>query len=316
MTETSDSVEPRIVYLDEPTYITTGFLRSLAELGPVKVYYDRPNPAEAARRLADADIVIVEWTRLTRELLYKARHLKHIATVLSATDQVDLAAARQLGISVSHCPQYSVASVADHALTCVAALRRKLLPAHAAASAGVQHRYVPYRGRESGELVLGLLGVGRIGQAVAKQAAQLGMRVLGTNSSGTPVPGIDIVPLDELVRRSDVISVQVPARPDTAHLLSADLISNLRPDAIVISVSRHSVIDVEALVQRHRAGKLGGVALDDTPDDLVPALTAVPNTLLTPGVAWYTERARQENLHEVLDNVRSYLSGECRNAAF
>ncbi|WP_229403257.1 2-hydroxyacid dehydrogenase [Micromonospora okii] len=313
MTTATNHAGRRIVYLDEPTYITAGFLARLAALGPVKVHYDRPTPAETTHRLAEADIVIVEWTALTRAILQEARHLRHIATVLSATDQVDLSAAREFGITVSHCPGYSVAAVADHIMACSGALRRRLLPAHAAGSSGIQHSYVPYLGREPRGLVLGLLGTGRIGRAVAAIAAQHGVRVIGTNRSGTRVPGVDIVPLAELVRHSDILSVQVPATPTNRHLLSADFIDELRPGAVVVSVSRHAVIDTEALLRRHRTGTLGGVALDDAPIELVPALAAVANTLLTPGTAWYTERARQENLHEVLGNVRSHLTGGRRN---
>ncbi|MFD7923869.1 NAD(P)-dependent oxidoreductase [Streptomyces sp. NPDC059740] len=314
MTASARRTAPRIVYLDEPTYITAGFLTALARLGSVQVYYDRPGPEEATRRLVGTDVAVVEWTRLTREILCRAEGLGHVATVLSATDQVDLTAARELGISVSHCPRYSIDSVADHLMSCAATLLRRLLPAHAAAGAGVQHRYVPYLGREPRGLVLGLLGTGHIGRAVAARAAQLGMRVIGTNGSGKPVPGIETVSLEELVRRCDVLSVQVPARPETTGLLSADLVTLLRPGAVVLSVSRHSVIDTDALLHLHRAGGLGGVALDDPPAHLVPEFAKVPNTLLTPGIAWYTDRARKENLHEVLGNIRSHLSGGNRNA--
>ncbi|MEU3862294.1 NAD(P)-dependent oxidoreductase [Streptomyces sp. NPDC028722] len=313
MTAVTPAGAARIIYLDEPTYITAGFLACLSGLGSVQVHFDRPGPQETVRRLREADVVLVEWTRLTAEILRAAPTVRHIATMLSATDQIDLRAAADLGISVSHCPRYSVAAVAEHVLVCVAALSRRLLPAHGAGAAGVSHRYVPFLGREAHEQVLGLVGTGRIGQAVAARGRALGMRVLGSNSRCSPVPGIEVVDLAELARRSDVICVQVPFTDATRGLLSAELIDSVRVGAIVVSVSRAGTIDLGALARRHVAGELGGVALDDTPADLVPVLADVPNTLLTPGTAWYTRRSRTENLAEVLSNVRGFLEGEAVN---
>ncbi|MEV0729272.1 NAD(P)-dependent oxidoreductase [Polymorphospora sp. NPDC050346] len=306
----STTPTPRIVYLDEPTYLTTGFLRQLSRLGTVTVHYDRPGRQETIRRLSAADIALVEWTTLSADVLRQARQLRHVSTLLSATDQIDLVAARQLGIGVSHCPDYSVDAVADYVITSVGALSRQLLPASRMGVAGVRHRYPPFLGRSLSGAVIGLVGTGRIGQAVAQRARAFGMEVLGHNRSGRPVPGIELVGLPELVRRSDVVSVQVPASEETAELLSAELVGALRPGCIVVSVSRAETIAMRALADRHAAGRLGGVALDDVPDGLAPVFARKQNTQITPGIAWYTRASRQDNLTEVLANVRGFLNGE------
>ncbi|MFI1808452.1 2-hydroxyacid dehydrogenase [Streptomyces californicus] len=307
---------PRIVCLDEPTYLTSGFLRQLSALGTVRVHYDRPGRREAVRRLATADVALVEWTRLSADLLRAVRDtagsggVRHISTLLSATDQIDLGATRELGISVSHCPDYSVSAVAEYVLTCVGALSRQILPASRAGAAGVAHRYPPFLGGDLCGSVLGLVGTGRIGRAVARRADALGMRVLGSNREGRAVPGVEVVGLEELARRSDVLSVQVPSNESTRELLSEELIGLLRPGCVVVSVSRAQTFAMHALADRHRAGELGGIALDDAPAELVLTLSAQPNTLLTPGIAWYSRDSRQDNLTEVLANVSGFLKGE------
>ncbi|NUS16479.1 MAG: hypothetical protein HOY69_34630 [Streptomyces sp.] len=302
----------RIVYLDEPTYLPGAWRRRFAALGDFEVYGDRPDPRTAAARLSGADAAVVEWTRLDADLLAAVTRLRYVTLVTSSFDTVDLRAAAARGITVAHCPDYSVQAVAEHTFALLLALGRRLLAADAAVRAGASHLYPPFLGRQLGGLTLGLLGTGRIAVAVARIAHGFGMRVIGTNRSGTPAPGITPVPLADLLRRSDVLSLHLPLNPGTHAVLDADRLAALRPTAVVVNTCRGALIDQDALTRMLAGRRLAGAALDDLTGD-ADRLRRLPNVVLSPGIAWYTDVAREANLEEVHANLTAFLAGRPAN---
>ncbi|WP_329128961.1 phosphoglycerate dehydrogenase [Streptomyces sp. NBC_01476] len=303
----------RIIYLDEPTYLPGAWRLRFAELGDFEVYDDRPDPATAAARLSSADAAIVEWTHLDSALLAEVSRLRYLTLVTSGFDTVDLPAAQARGITVAHCPDYSCQAVAEHTFALLLAVSRRLPAADLAVRRGAGHLYRPFLGRQLGGATLGLLGTGRIATAVARIASGFGMHVIGTNRTGAPAPGITLVPLDELLRRSDVLSLHLPLNAATRQILDAERLAALRPTAVLVNTCRGALVDQQALAGMLTDGRLAGAALDDLTEEGAEQLRGSGNVVLSPGIAWYTDTARTANLAEIHHNLASYLAGQPAN---
>lgn len=299
----------RIVYLDEPTYLPEAWRAKFARLGEFEVFTDRPDAETALGRLCGADLAIVEWTPLPAELLRQVTRLRYLALVTTSFDFVDLDAAAAAGITVANCPTYSQHAVAEHVFALLLAISRRLLQADKAVRGGASHLYPPFLGRELRGQTLGLLGTGRIATAVARIAAGFGMRVIAANRTGRPAGGLSVVPLDELLDRSDVLSVHIPLNASTRGILDAARLNLLRPTATVINTCRAELIDQAALAGMLSTGRLAGAGLDDLAGPEAELIRTLDNVVLSPGIGWYTETARTANLWELYDNVAALLAG-------
>ncbi|PUA38705.1 glycerate dehydrogenase [Paenibacillus elgii] len=303
----------RIIYLDQPTYLPDEFVREMKKLGEFEVYFDRPDITTAVQRLSTADIAIVEWTRL-RELAFgQLLRLKHIALVMTGYDLVDIEAAGAAGISVSNCPTYSAQAVAEHVFALLLAVNRRIIQADRLVRQGESHVYGPFLAGELSGRTLGLIGTGRIGQAVARIARGFGMHVIGANRSGRAVPGVEAADIREVMRRSDVVSLHVPFHARTKGMITSELLSSMKRTALFINTSRGGLVDEDALFALLRDGKIAGAGLDDLVQVAGNPLYKLDNVVFTPGTAWYTDIAREANMTELLDNVRGYISGMPRN---
>ncbi|GIF17347.1 phosphoglycerate dehydrogenase-like enzyme [Actinoplanes tereljensis] len=304
----------RITYLDEPTFLSPEFESRMAELGEFTVWHDRPSPATAVRRLNDCDIAIVEWTALTADMFAQMRRVRHIVLVTTSFDFVDLAAASRAGITVANCPAYSSEAVGEHVFALLLAVARRLLAGDAAVRRGDHIDHAPYLGIGLRGRTLGLIGTGGTARAVAALAAAgFGMRIIGTNRSGTPVSGIEPTGLADVVAGSDFLSVHVPLDDSTRGLLDARLLESMKPSAILVNTSRGEVIDQPALLRLLTDGKIAGAGLDHLAADSKEHIRSLPNVVLTPGIAWYTDESRRANLDVIYENVAAYLNGERRN---
>ncbi len=230
-------------------------------------------------------------------------------------DAIDLEAARGRGVSVLNLPAFAMAEAADHTVALIlASLRRLVLGGEVARSAWHDWRQVAPL-RSIAQSTIGLLGAGRIGAGVIERLRPFGPRVLVLD------PGLEASPagaelaasLDDLLAAADVVSLHVPLLEATRGLIGRRELALMKPDAILVNVSRGGVVDEPALVQALVEGRIGGAALDvvatEPPDPSAPILSA-PRTLLTPHVAWLSEasmaRARDHTLH----GVAAYLRGE------
>ncbi|MFC5648765.1 2-hydroxyacid dehydrogenase [Paenibacillus solisilvae] len=303
----------RIVYLDEPTYLPDSFVREIGKLGKFTVYYDRPDEETAVRRLSDADIAIVEWTPLRAGALKRLRHLKCICLVMTSFDLIDTAAAGSAGIPVSNCPGYSTQSVAEHVFALMLAVNRGIIKADALVRQGNNHIYGPFLGNELAGCTFGIVGTGRIGRAAARIAEGFGMKVIGANRSGDPVPGVEIMDIGRVLRESDIVSLHVPANSSTKGLLTSGLLASMKPEALLINTCRASLIDEEALYSLLREKRIAGAGLDDVSQVHGNPLYTLDNVVLTPGTAWYTNTARESNMTELLGNIHDFIKGMPRN---
>jgi D-3-phosphoglycerate dehydrogenase len=238
-------------------------------------------------------------------------------------DNVDVAAATRLGIMVAIVPDASVEEVSDHALASLLALERRLLPLDRAVHAGAWSRdpsaiaSTRTSVRRLADLTLGIIGLGRIGQAVARKARPLYAEMLATDpvvdvARATEL-GVRLMPIEELARRADHITLHAPLDSETRHLVDARFLSSLRPGAMLVNTSRGDLVDEPALMAAVDDGRLAGAVLDVTshepldPDD---PLLQLDGLLLTAHSAASSTASRAELARRAVDAVLAVLAGD------
>jgi phosphoglycerate dehydrogenase-like enzyme len=243
-------------------------------------------------------------------------------------DNIDLEAARRRGMVVTYVPSYGADDVAEHALALVLAAARRLRPCGLGVDAG---RWPSYRElgpmRRVAASTLGVLGLGRIGRALAWRAAAIGMTVIahdpyvvdteprwqaGPGRAGPARPGPERVGLDELLRRSDYLSVHLPLTAETRHLVGRRALSLMKPTAFLVNTSRGAVVDEAALAEALAAGSIAGAGLDvleTEPPAAGDPLLGRSDVTLTPHSAAYTEEALAEVRRVALEDVTRVLAG-------
>jgi len=291
----------------------------LAELGEL-VVHERSAVTEVVARAHDADIVLLNKTQLGREAFAQLPRLRGVSVLATGVNSVDLDAATERGIAVCNVPAYSTASVVQHTLALLLELCHRVGLHDSSVHAGDWQRSIDYCYWKSplieleGKL-LGIVGYGAIGRRLAGAARALGMDVCAAQSSSSRAPAADPdpvprLPLDELFRRADVISLNCPLTPETRQLVSSARLALLKPSCFLLNTARGGLIDEAALSSALAAGQLAGAALDvlstEPPSAENPLLYA-PNCLITPHVAWTSLPARQRLLQTSVDNVRALL---------
>ena len=274
---------------------------------------------EYEKILGKADAVIIRSTLFTEEMMKKAPNLKVIGRHGAGTDNIDLTAAKNLGIKVVTTPQANTASVAEYVIT-VALMLLKRIPevstslrqgaffSNAGSLPGQVDR-ASLTGREANGTRLGLIGAGAIGAAVARLANHLGMHVAAYDpyldkTKERPFELVD--DLDELLSRSDIVSLHVPGGPDSHHLIGRRELEMMPPGAILINAARGELVDQEALISVLESGHLAGAAIDvyaTEPPDPNSRLFCAPNLILTPHMAAMTEEALQRMATQVTTQV-------------
>ena len=245
--------------------------------------------------------------------------LKLIANYGAGVDHIDVATARQRGILVSNTPGVLTDDTADMAMALMLATIRRLPEGMAAMQSGDWTGWAPtaFLGGRLGGKHLGILGMGRIGQAVAVRARAFGMQVHYHNRRRLH-PDIEASlearyweSLDQMAARIDVLSINCPHTPATFHLMNARRLKLMKPSAVIVNTSRGEVIDENALTRMLRAGELAGAGLDvyEHGSDVNPRLRELPNVVLLPHMGSATEEARIEMGEKVLINIKTYDDG-------
>lgn len=309
----------RIVILDafasNPGDVSWAELEQFGEL----TVYDRTAPEETLDRIADADIVLLNKTPLSAEVLRQCPKLKLISVLATGYNIVDIAAARELGITVCNVPGYSTGAVAQMTFALLLELTQHVGLHSAAVHAG-QWQNSPdfcFWNAPLTELAgktMGLIGCGAIGQAVAAIAKAFGMELLVTSRTPKNIDGF--VNLQELLERSDVVSLHCPQTAENLHMLNAETIAQMKDGALLINTARGGLVDEQAVADALVSGKLGGYAADVVSKEPIcasnPLLTA-PNCVLSPHVAWAPKETRLR-LHSITaENIRKYLAGQPQN---
>jgi glycerate dehydrogenase len=287
-----------------------------AATGTVR-YCDFTLDAEISERLGAADIVLLNKVKLSRAHLTAAPHLKLIALSATGTDNIDLEAARELGIAVCNVRGYCTASVAQHVWALILSLTQHLSGWNRLAVDGSWARgefnELAYPIRELAGRTLGIVGWGELGRAVARAAEAFGMRVIVCNRPGT-APFDGRVPLDELLSTADVVSLHCPLTRETRGLIGERELARMKPDALLINTARGGLIDGAALARALKERRLGGAGIDVLPAE--PPVEGepltdpgIPNLIVTPHIAWAAFEARQRCLDEMAANIRDFLGG-------
>ncbi|MDO8209755.1 D-glycerate dehydrogenase [Conexibacter sp. CPCC 206217] len=277
----------------------------------VDVWEDAAPPsAEAlASRARDADALLCTLVDTVGPTLLDAcPRLRVVANYGVGYDNVDVAAANARGISVSNTPDVLTDATADLAFALLLAAARRLPQTAEDVKQGRWGTWEPggFLGHDVAGTTLGIVGAGRIGDAVARRAAGFDMEVLRTTSrGGTPLP--------ELLERSDYVSLHVPLTPQTRNLIDADALKRMKPNAILVNTARGGVIDTDALIEALHAGTIAGAALDVTEPEPLPAdhpLLSAPNVLVVPHIGSATTRTRARMTEIAVDNVLAGLAGD------
>jgi glycerate dehydrogenase len=282
-----------------------------------------PDAGEAARLLEQATIAIVNKTPLREATLALLPRLRMISVAATGTDNIDIAAARARGIVISNVRGYAEHTVPEHTFCLILALRRSLLAWREDVKRGLWQR--SERFCLSGQPVLdlhgstlGIFGEGSIGQGVARLARAFGMEVLFADHAPPKAPEVLFTAPDEVLRRSDVVSLHLPLTPATRNFIGAAELAKMKPGALLINTGRGGLVDEHALAQALRSGKIAGAGFDvlsvEPPSNGNPLLELdMPNFILTPHVAWAGRQAQQALADQAIDNVEAFVRGAPRN---
>jgi glycerate dehydrogenase len=308
---------PRLVVLDGFT-TNPGDLswEPLARLGELTVY-ERTAPELVAERLAGADVVFTNKTRLTAADLAAAPQLRGIGMLSTGHDVVDGAAAAARGVPLCNVPEYSTASVAQAVFALLLELTNRTghhasLVRQGRWSAGPDFAFWDGSLTELAGFRFGVVGLGRIGLAVAAIARAFGMEVLAHRRQPISAEGVTGVDLPTLLASCDVVSLHCPLTPQTRGLIDAERIALMKPGALLINTGRGPLVNEADLAAALHSGRLGGAGLDvlslEPPDPTNPLLHA-PNCVITPHIAWATRSARQRLIEAAAANAAAILAG-------
>lgn len=280
--------------------------------------YPATAPEQVSERLQGLEVAIVNKVVLDAATLKACPSLKLILLAATGTNNVDLAAARALGISVSNCQGYGTPSVAQHTLMLLLALATRLPDYQQAIAEGQWQRskqfcLLDFPIVELEGKTLGLLGHGELGSAVARLAEAFGMRVLLGQLPGRPARP-DRVALEQLLPQVDALTLHCPLNEHTRHMIGAAQLELMKPGAFIVNTARGGIIDEQALAAALRAGHLGGAATDvlsvEPPVDGNPLLAAdIPRLIVTPHSAWGSREARQRIIGQLADNAQGFFAG-------
>lgn len=242
--------------------------------------------------------------------------LQAVLTFSTGHDHLDLCALGAAGVGAYNTAGYCTEEVADHALACVLALWRGLPALDRDVRDGIWSADAPGPLRRFDRSTLGIVGLGRIGQGLARRARGLGVTVLG-HDPFLPPPvadslGIQLCELDEVLIRSDAVSLHAPGEPGAPPLIGARELALMQPASVLVNVARASLVDLDALARVLESGLLGGGAFDvweTEPPEPGDERLEVPNLLLSPHAAWYSDRAEEQLYADAGRTLRTLLEG-------
>jgi len=278
-------------------------------------------PEELFPAVADSHGLLVQWVKITPQVMERLVRCKVISRYGIGVDMVDLPAATQHGILVCNVPDYCIEEVSTHTMAFILALNRHILPHNAFVHSG-KWGVVPggAPARLAGQ-VLGIIGLGNIGREVARKAGGLRLRLLGYDPYLTPARaeamGVELTGLEDLLRRSDYVSLHCPLTDETHHLVGTAQLALMKPTAYLINMARGAVVDQPALAQALASGVIKGAALDvleQEPPAADDPLFKLDNVIITPHVASWTVEAVEQLRRETARNVVSVLRGELPKA--
>jgi len=282
-------------------------------------WHDSTAPHEIPGRIANAEVVISNKCMLDRAVLEAARRLRLVAVAATGTNNVDLEAARQRGITVCNCRDYGTESVTQHTLALILNLLTGQVFYRDRVRMGdwsrAQHFSLFDRPvRQVAGLNLGIVGYGVLGRSVAEGARCLGMNVLVAEHRGRPLRQ-NRHAFEDVLAHADVISIHCPLTEDTRGLFDRAALRRMKPSAILINTARGGIVDETDLADCLREGVIGGAGIDvlsvePPPPDHPLLANDIPNLLLTPHNAWASRTARQALVDQLAQVIRAFARGQ------
>lgn len=307
-------------YTTNPGDLSWDWLR---ECGDCTIY-DR-TPAELiAERTKDCEIVITNKTPLRRELLETLPKLKYVGLLSTGYNIVDWEYCKEKGIPVCNIPSYSTSAVAQLVFALILEHTNAVSVHSNSVHSGewAKSKDFCYWKTPLTELdgkTLGIIGFGKIGKAVAKIAAAFGMKVIASTNHPAPFENVEFCDKDELLSKSDFVSIHCPLTPLTEGMVNADFLSKMKPTAVLINTSRGQVVDENALADALRNGVIAGAGLDVMtvePPKADNPLFGLSNCFITPHIAWAGFETRERLMKIAKENVLAFLNGSPQNLVY
>lgn len=311
----------KIVVLNE-CFFKKDHIERLKKIGELEIFKDTTTEQQVIERLKDAALVIADpfLTPLNKDVFEHIPTVKYITLNATGYDNVDIEAAKEKKIILSHIPGFSTEAVAEHAIALMFAVTRhiveldKIVHKNPYEIDPTDISQLPFLGFNLKEKTLGVIGLGNIGQRIAEMANGIGMQVIGYSRSQKDISYVRQVALEELLRESDVISVNVSLNSETENLIGEKELSMLKPHAIIINTARGKVIDTVALANAIKNKRILGAGIDElTGWKKSNPLLTLENVVITPHSAWFTQESFNTMADMVVENIEAYASGEPQN---
>ena len=311
----------KIAVLNE-CFLSGNNLAYLESLGDLEVYSDTVSEELAIDRMIGREVVLADMYEfpITSEVLKASAGVKLLCINSTGFDRVALESAAAMNIKVANTPGFSTEAVAEHTFALLLSANRHIIDSYLAVKGGTcqitstNKDHYKYLGFNLFGTTIGIIGLGAIGSHAAAIAHGFGMHVLGYSRSGKNVANVEMVSLDVLFERSDVISLHTPLNEQSRGLINAATISKMKDGAIIINTARGGCVVSKDLAVALTAGKLASAGLDDL-DTWSPEnpLLCAPNTVITPHSGWFTNQALSKIGDIMTGNVQAYVEGRPRN---
>ncbi|MEE3608519.1 2-hydroxyacid dehydrogenase [Avibacterium paragallinarum] len=284
------------------------------------VEYEYTLPEQTVERAKDADIVITSKVVFNREIMQQLPKLKLIALTATGTNNVDLIAAKELGIEVKNVTGYSSVTVPEHVLGLIFALKHSLMNWYkdqlsAKWAESKQFCYFDYPITDIRGSTLGVVGKGNLGAEIGRLAEALGMNVLYAERKGASTIRDGYLPFEQVLQEADIITLHCPLTPETTNLINAQTLKLMKPTAYLINTGRGPLIDEQALLEALESGMIAAAALDvlvkeppEKDNPLIQAATRLPNLIITPHVAWASDGAVEILVKKVTQNIEDFVA--------
>ena len=270
-------------------------------------------PGQVIEAGRGADALLTQYAPVTAAVFEALPDCRVVGRYGAGVDNIDVGAASARHVGVVSVPDYSVSEVSDHALALLLALSRGVVGLDRAVHAGMWDFRATGEIRRTGSLLLGVVGMGRIGRALATKAQAVGFRVIGHHPFIAAVEGIPLVGLDELHASADAVSLHVPLSDATRHMIDAAALARMRSGVLLVNTSRGGLVDQTALLAALVSGHVGGAALDVVESEPLGAddpLLALPNVVVTPHAGFYSRESLEELKRRVAEGIVRALASE------
>jgi len=312
-------IKMKIVVVDH-VYLEKEHIEKLRSIGDLEIFGEPPKtPDELKERIKSADILIVGWSDLTKDVIEYAKKLKMISIWATTCHYADLEAAKERGIVVAHVPGYATEAVAEHVFALLLAATRKLPQADKHVRKG-DFDWRPFDGVELYGKTFGIIGAGSIGCRAAEIAKAFKMRILGydkyPNMKKAEEVGMKYVDLYTLLKESDFITLHVTLTSETERLLGKKEFEVMKKGAVIINTSQGKVIDEKALIDALKSGKISSAGLDVFEEEPPPndnPLFKLDNVVFSPHIGFHTVEAARRCTDICIDNVVKFLGGHPQN---